>query len=149
MTETFASCFIVCSPDHKTVTRCDASPFISVSSLTRRQADGALAVKLATNFAPSLVEWKTLVQLALRPFSLLCCVFYAASARARVVVASMQDNDCHRTKKSKGTWTNPPLVLYNCTLYLLIFSLELKGSVTGETLFTSPLNFIHVKAESP
>ncbi|XP_029014189.1 C-type mannose receptor 2 [Betta splendens] len=43
----------------------------------------------------------------------------------------MQDNDCHRSKKPTGIWTNLPLVLYHCTLYLLVFSLELKGSATA------------------
>lgn len=48
------------------------------------------------------------------------------------LVVSMQGNERHRHKESRGTWTNRPLVLYKCTLYLFIFSLELKRSASGE-----------------
>ncbi|KAG7220641.1 hypothetical protein INR49_017895 [Caranx melampygus] len=43
----------------------------------------------------------------------------------------MQGNERHRHKESRGTWTNRPLVLYRCTLYLFIFSLELKRSASA------------------
>uniref|UniRef100_A0A3Q3JCG4 Mannose receptor, C type 2 n=1 Tax=Monopterus albus TaxID=43700 RepID=A0A3Q3JCG4_MONAL len=43
----------------------------------------------------------------------------------------MHDDDRHRNKDSRRTWTNRQLIFYKCTLYLFIFSLELKGSVTA------------------
>ncbi|KAM4531180.1 C-type mannose receptor 2 [Odontesthes bonariensis] len=43
----------------------------------------------------------------------------------------MQSNERHRHKTSGATWTNRQLLFYKCTLYLFIFSLELKRSVTA------------------
>uniref|UniRef100_A0A3Q1GYY0 Mannose receptor, C type 2 n=1 Tax=Anabas testudineus TaxID=64144 RepID=A0A3Q1GYY0_ANATE len=58
----------------------------------------------------------------------------------------MQDNHRHRNSKSRGTWTNRQLVLYKCTLYLFIFSLELKGSVTAP-LDSDDFAFFHEGAQ--
>ncbi|XP_039901209.1 C-type mannose receptor 2 isoform X2 [Simochromis diagramma] len=43
----------------------------------------------------------------------------------------MQSKRSYRNKESGATWTNRQLILYKCTLYLFIFSLELKKSVTA------------------
>ncbi|XP_044188034.1 C-type mannose receptor 2 [Thunnus albacares] len=43
----------------------------------------------------------------------------------------MQGNDRHRDKESRRTWTNGRDIFYKCTLYLFIFSLELKGSAAA------------------
>ncbi|KAM6905293.1 C-type mannose receptor 2 [Xenentodon cancila] len=43
----------------------------------------------------------------------------------------MQSNERHRNNKPRTSWTNRKLIFYKCTLYLFIFSLELKRSVTA------------------
>uniref|UniRef100_A0A665USI8 Mannose receptor, C type 2 n=1 Tax=Echeneis naucrates TaxID=173247 RepID=A0A665USI8_ECHNA len=43
----------------------------------------------------------------------------------------MQSNDRHRNQESRAAWTNRQLGLYKCTLYLFIFSVELKRSLSA------------------
>ncbi|XP_041812441.1 C-type mannose receptor 2 [Chelmon rostratus] len=58
----------------------------------------------------------------------------------------MQGNGSHRNKDSRRTWTNRQLLFYKCTLYLFIFSLELKRSVTAP-LDSDEFAFFHEGAQ--
>lgn len=116
----------------------DVAPFILVSS--DWEADGAAAVKL-TKSASSVLRvalGQLLPRLDFFPRLGLFCFFYfvfysCCVVCACVVVVSMQGIERHRKKESRRTWTNRQLILYKCTLYLfIVFSLELKSSVTGE-----------------
>lgn len=55
----------------------------------------------------------------------------------------MQEN---RNKESRRTWTSRQLIFYKCTLYLFIFWLELKSSVTA-SLDSDEFAFFHEGAQ--
>ncbi|KAK2893561.1 C-type mannose receptor 2 [Channa argus] len=58
----------------------------------------------------------------------------------------MQDKDRHGSKGSRGIWTGRQLTFYKCTLYLFIFSLELKRSETAP-LDSDEFAFFHEGAQ--
>ncbi|CAJ1076237.1 C-type mannose receptor 2 [Xyrichtys novacula] len=55
----------------------------------------------------------------------------------------MQGSGPHRNKELKRTWTNRQLIFYKCTLYLFVFSLELKSGVTAPLDSDGDFAFFH------
>lgn len=117
----------------------DSAPFISLSS--DWEADGALAVRLATTSSASSVLGVKQSGRGCSDVTFFLHIWVFLQRVLACAASSMQSKRSYRNKESGATWTNRQLILYKCTLYLFIFSLELKRSVTGE--HKKPLAWFH------